>query len=251
MSIRGKRHSIRSPWFNIAGLLGGTGLFLAWRFAWLGIAWKLLGLAPTLESFSAHRLWAENAVLVHPVVSLLIFAFAYFCVCALCLSGTVALVAVGGALFGFWTAFLVCSLAASIGALAAFRFSRRFLGSWMRRCFPKALTVADRGLEKDGEAWILACRLVPMMSFSLVNLALGLCSIRPAKFWFLSLIGLLPTMAAYAWAGMRISEMRDVGDLLSPGMWTALCVLGLLAPALSAARRLVGSLKRPRPRAIV
>lgn len=230
----------------VTALLGGIGLLVAWRLAWFVLVWRLSGLHPDLSSFVAHREEFEAWNAAQPWAAWTAFLVAYTFICALCLDGTATLVAVAGALFGGWKGLAACTLGSSLGSLAAFLFARRFLEGWLLRSFPKAMARMDRGLEADGDAWLLSARLIPMVSFSLVNLGMGVSTMKARRFVLLSTLGMLPCNAAYAWAGVHLAGIHASHDLLSPGMWAALCVLGLLPLLQHYAKKLPVFLKRQR-----
>ena len=156
-------------------------------------------------------------------------------------------VVVAGALYGPLPGLAACTLGSSLGALAAFLFSRRFLRTWVQTHFKKTLAATEAGLKKDGDAWLLSARLIPMVSFAGVNLAMGLSSMKPGRFLLISTLGLLPCNAAYVWAGMHLARIpiHNPADLLSPQLWALLCGVGLLPLLATLVRRLHRSLKEP------
>jgi uncharacterized membrane protein YdjX (TVP38/TMEM64 family) len=229
-----------------ATLLGGVGLLILWRLTWFALVWRLSGLHPDLSSFMAHREEFEAWNAAQPWAAWTAFLVAYTLICALCLDGTATLVAVAGALFGGWKGLAACTLGSSLGALASFLFARRFLGGWLHRSFPKAMARVDRGLKADGDVWLLSARLIPMVSFSLVNLGLGVSPMKARRFLLLSTLGLLPCNAAYAWAGVHLGGIHRPHDLLSPSLWAILCAVGLLPLLLRYCGKLPAVLKRRR-----
>ena len=226
---------------NLSALVGGFGALLLWRLTWAFLAWHFSGLRPSLESFQAHRDELEAFIMEQPWVSWLAFLGVYTLICGLCLDGTATLVVVAGALFGGWRGLAACTLGSTLGALAAFCFSRALLRSWFENHFRAFVKTVNSGLQKDGDAWLLSARLFPGVSFSLVTLAMGLTAMKPARFCLLSTLGLLPCNAAYVWAGMHLARIQAPRDLLSPSILLILCVLGLLPLALRATRRFLSS----------
>jgi uncharacterized membrane protein YdjX (TVP38/TMEM64 family) len=237
---------IPPPAKALSALLGGVGVLLLWRLAWAFFLWRLSGLQPSLESFVVHRQELEAWTAAMPLQAWGAFFLGYTLVCALCLDGTATLVVVAGAIFGMWKGLLLCTLGSSLGALAAFLFAKRFLCDWMEAHFPKTVAMVDRGMEQDGDAWLLSARMIPMVSFSMVNLIMGITDIKTRRFVLLSTLGLLPCNAAYVWAGIHLGRVHASGDLLSPSLWASLCLLGLLPLLMRLARRLPNVLKRPR-----
>ena len=219
----------RREWFSaLLAYGGGLGLLMLWRSAWMLMAWRLSGLHLDLASFQARRAALEAWVAAAPLAHALVFALVYALVCALCLPGTLTLVVVAGALFGWWQGALLALPAGALGSLAAFYGSRRLMGPWVRRSFPEVVAQVDAGLARGGDWFVLTVRLLPVSSFSLVNLSLGLSRLSAARFVGLSLLGLLPGSLAYAWAGRDLDRVHGMRDLLSPELWSALLGLALL-----------------------
>jgi uncharacterized membrane protein YdjX (TVP38/TMEM64 family) len=192
------------------------------------LAWRLSGLHLDLESFHQRRAALEAWVAAAPAAHAALFFGFYAAVCALCLPGTLTLVVVAGALFGWWQGALLSLPAAVLGSLAAFSLSRSLAGPWFLRHFPDVARTVDEGLAQGGDWFVLTVRLLPVSSFSLVNLGLGVSGLGAARFVALSFLGLLPGTLAYAWAGQDLDRVHHVKDLLSPGLWLALSALALL-----------------------
>jgi uncharacterized membrane protein YdjX (TVP38/TMEM64 family) len=219
----------RHEWLSaLLVFAGGLGLLMLWRSAWLLLAWRLSGLHLDLASFQARRAALEAWVAAAPLAHALVFALIYGLVCAFCLPGTLTLVVVAGALFGWWRGALLVLPAAALGSLGAFYASRGLMGPWVRRSFPQVVAQVDAGLAQGGDWFVLTVRLLPISSFSLVNLSLGLSRLSAARFVGLSLLGLLPGSLAYAWAGQDLDRVHSMRDLLSPELWLALLALALL-----------------------
>lgn len=214
----------------LAAMAGGAGALTLWRLAWVAAAWRWSGLRPDLASFAERREALQHWVSVAPWAHAGVFFCLYALVCAMCLPGTLTLVAVAGALFGWWRGALIALPAALLGCTGAFLLSRHLAGPWVRRAFPKVVEQVDRGLLRGGDWFVLTARMLPVSSFSLVNLGLGVTGVSPGRFVALSALGLLPGTLAYAWAGQNLGNLRGVGDLLSPELWLALLALALVPP---------------------
>ncbi|HTA17492.1 MAG TPA: VTT domain-containing protein [bacterium] len=230
----------------VSVLLGGATVLVAWRLGWAFLLWRLSGLHPNLDSFSSHRQDFEAWIAASPMTAWASFFLLYTLVCALCLDGTATLVVVAGALFGMWQGLALCTLGSTLGAWAAFAFARRFLGAWVQKHFHHVIKIVDHGLKRDGDVWLLSARMIPMVSYSLVNLILGVSDMKPRRFLLLSTLGLLPCNAAYIWAGIHLGQIHGSQDLMSPQLWASLCVVGILPLAFRLALRLHASLKRKR-----
>jgi len=120
----------------------------------------------------------------------------------------------GGAVFGLLWGTVIVSFASSIGATLAFLASRFLLRDWVHGRFGNRLKPINRGIEKEGAFYLFALRLVPAFPFFLINLAMGLTSIRTWTFYWVSQIGMLAGTIVYVYAGTTLSEFRISVELI-------------------------------------
>ncbi|HTA65818.1 MAG TPA: VTT domain-containing protein [Xanthomonadaceae bacterium] len=146
------------------------------------------------------------------------------------------LTAAAGAMFGFWWGLLLASVSASTGALAGLVVSRYVLHAAVERRFGARLAPIHKGLHDEGAFYLFALRMVPVFPYWLLNLLMGLTTMRALTFWWVSALGLLPLEAAYVFAGTRLATIEKPSDILSPGLIAALLSVGVLPLLL---RRLV------------
>ncbi|MFC7499937.1 FAD-dependent oxidoreductase [Enterovirga sp. GCM10030262] len=184
-----------------------------------------------------------GVVAAWPVASALVFGLAYVAVTALSLPGAAVMTLAAGALFGLIEGTIVASIASTVGATLAMLASRFVARDWVRARFPKAVRAVDRGVEKDGNFYLLTLRLVPLFPFFLVNLAMGVTAMRVAAFAGVSWIGMLPGTVLYVNAGTQLAEIDSAAGILSPGLIGSLILLGLFPLA---AKLIVDRLRRRR-----
>jgi uncharacterized membrane protein YdjX (TVP38/TMEM64 family) len=157
----------------------------------------------------------------------LAFFALYVAATALSFPGALILTLAGGAIFGFWVGLLAVSFASSLGALLAFLTSRYLLRDWLNARYARALAPINEGLRRDGTAYLLTLRLVPVFPFWLVNLLMGLTKISAARFYLVSQMGMLAGTAVFVNAGTRIAAMESAGDVLSPALLASFALLGV------------------------
>lgn len=58
--------------------------------------------------------------------------------------------------------------------------------------------------------------MIPIVPFFMVNLLMGLTSIRTRTFFIISQLGMLAGTAVYVNAGTQLAEIESVKDILSP-----------------------------------
>ena len=211
-----------------------------------------LGNYLTLDSLKARQ--ADLAALLdnRPLLIIGGFFLLYVATTALSLPGAVILTLAAGAIFGLWLGTLIVSFASAIGASLAFLSSRTILRDWVKARFGKRVAAIDRGIEKDGASYLLTLRLIPAFPFFLINLAMGLTTMRLVTFYIVSQIGMLPGTVIFVNAGTRLAAIDSPGDVLNPTLIGSFVLLGLFPliakwiVGLVRRRRIYKSYRRPR-----
>lgn len=182
---------------------------------------------------------AELAALVdrHFVSAALLFVVVYVVSTALSLPGASLLTLAGSAVFGVAWGLLLVSFASSIGATLAFLSARFLLRDWVERRFGDKLASLQAGMKKEGALYLLSLRLIPIFPFFLVNLLMGLTSIRVSTYYWVSQLGMLPGTFVYVLAGSELANLTSTGNILSPGLMVALTLLGLMPMLLKGLQR--------------
>ncbi|MEO8719258.1 MAG: FAD-dependent oxidoreductase, partial [Burkholderiales bacterium] len=176
----------------------------------------------TLEQLRAQQDAAQRYFLSHPWQTALGYFLVYVAVTGLSLPGAAVLTLFGGAVFGLVWGTLIVSFASSIGATLAFLASRFLLRDWVQGRFGDKLKRVNDGVAKEGAFYLFALRLVPVFPFFVINLAMGLTSIRTWTFYWASQAGMLAGTLVYVYAGTQLGEFR-----LSAGLVAAFTALGL------------------------
>jgi len=172
---------------------------------------------------------AEFAALYseHRLTVIAVYMAVYITTAALSLPGATVLTLLGGGLFGFWTGLVVISFASTIGATLACLAARFVLRGWVQGRFGTKLETINRGLAREGAAYLFTMRLIPAIPFFVINLAMGLTSVRLTTFYWVSQLGMLPGTAVYVNAGAQLSHIDSLSGILSPGLIASFVLLGL------------------------
>ena len=186
----------------------------------LGRFFSLAYLKSQQASFAA--LYAE-----HRVTTLAAYFAIYVAMAALSLPGAVVLTLAGGALFGFWTGLIVVSFASSIGALLAMLAARFVLGGQVQRRFGNQLATINAGMERDGAFYLFALRLVPIFPFFIINVLMGLTTIKARTFYWVSQVGMLLGTAVYVNVGTQLAQVESLSGVLSPTLLVSFALLGI------------------------
>lgn len=197
----------------------------------------------TLEAikFSQTRFdaWRTGA----PVLAGGLFFLAYVGVTALSLPGAAILTLVAGALFGLWWGTLIVSFASSLGATLAFLAARYVFKDAVWQRFGDRLKPIDDGMQRDGAFYLFTLRLVPLFPFFLINLLMGLTSIKTLTFYWVSQVGMLAGTLVYVNAGTQLARIDRLGDIVSPPLLLSFVLLGVF-PLL--ARKVLAAVRKNR-----
>ncbi len=180
-----------------------------------------LSLQTLLEQQQALAQWTQR----HLWQSALAYLALYVTMAALSLPFAAVLTLAGGALFGLGLGTALALCAATLGATLAMGLARYFLGDWARRQLGPWHAAFERGMARDGSFYLLSMRLLPVLPFFAVNLAVGLSRMSFLRFATVSMLGMLPATVIYVNAGRTLASAAD-------GIWSADLLLALILLAM-------------------
>ena len=120
-----------------------------------------------------------------------------------------------GAMFGFIEGVIIVSFASTIGACVCFLLSRYLLKEFINDKFQKTKIIIDNKFSVNGIYYLLSLRLIPTISFVLINLIMGVLPISLFRFYYISQLGMLPATVIYVNAGSEISKVNNINDVMS------------------------------------
>lgn len=163
----------------------------------------------------------------HPVFAAVIFGLIYIAVTGLSLPGATLLTLAGGAVFGFLWGSLIVSFASSIGATLAFLAARFLFRDLVNAKFTHQLKEIEVGFAKDGAFYLFSLRLVPLIPFFVINLLMGLTSIKAWTFYWVSQLGMFAGTLVYVNAGTQLNRIDSLSNILSPVLVGSFALLGI------------------------
>ncbi|MEE4537767.1 MAG: FAD-dependent oxidoreductase [Erythrobacter sp.] len=202
-------------------IAAGAALIAAYVFFDLGSILSLDGLKAVAGDIDAF--YARN-----PVITIAAFFAIYVLVIAASLPGAAIMSLAAGALFGLVLGTVIVSFAATIGATLAFLIARYLLRDWVEAHFAKRLKSINDGLAHDGPFYLFTLRMIPLIPFFVVNLAMGITRIETWTFVWISQIGMLMATIVFVNAGTQLATIESVAGLLSPSIIGAFILLALL-----------------------
>ncbi|PKG97968.1 FAD-dependent oxidoreductase [Paraglaciecola sp. MB-3u-78] len=181
----------------------------------------------TLESLKVHQQDLAEYIKSNWLQAFIVYFVIYVTATALSLPGAIILTLGAGALFGLGFGLLLASFASTIGATLAFLVSRFLLRDWVKSTFSERIKAIDKGVEKDGPFYLLSLRLVPIFPFFVINLVMGVTSIKTVTYYLVSQVGMLIGTAVYVNAGTQLAEIEAVSDIASKELILSFVLLGI------------------------
>ncbi len=229
-------------WWLVVVLIGLGALFHFFDLS------RFLSLAAIKNSQAELEVWRS----ARPLFAGVVFFAGYIVAAALSLPGAAVMTLAAGAVFGLGWGLLIVSFASTIGATLAFLASRWLLGGWVQARFGERMVPMNAGILRDGGFYLFTLRLVPVVPFFAINLAMGLTPIRPWTFYWVSQMGMLAGTLVYVNAGTQLARIDSLSGIVSPALLGSLVLLGILPLAARKiidavqARRVYARWKRPK-----
>lgn len=174
-----------------------------------------LGRFLSFESLKSSRDELQQAYQARPLQTIGLYAAIYVVITSLSLPGATVMTLAGGAIFGLWVGIPAAVASASIGATVAFWTVRYLFRDSVHQRFGDRMAAINAGIELDGAFYLFTLRLVPIFPFFVINLLMGLTTIRAGTFFRVSLLGMLPATTIYVNAGTQLGALTSVSDTLS------------------------------------
>ena len=190
------------------------------------LAWQAEGVF-TLQVLKSNY----QSLIEYKESNFILFAIAYFVIyvlsTALSVPGAAILTLAGGALFGLINGTILVSFASSVGAILAFFASRYFLRSFIMNKFFDQYQKIKINFSANQSAYLLSLRLAPVFPFFLINIIMGLLPITWRRFYFVSQLGMLPGTIVYVNAGVQLSGLESVDQVMTPSIIISLLLVAL------------------------
>lgn len=186
-----------------------------------------LGTYFTVEYLKSQRALFDELVANEPLLVLWSFLVIYIAVTAVSLPGAAIMTLAAGAMFGVLRGTVVVSFASTIGATLAMLVSRFILRDQVQAGFARQLKGINSGMEKEGAFYLFTLRLVPIVPFFVINLAMGLTRISVPRFFIVSQAGMLAGTIVFVNAGTQLAQIDSLQGILSPGLVVSFVLLGV------------------------
>jgi uncharacterized membrane protein YdjX (TVP38/TMEM64 family) len=181
----------------------------------------------TLEYLKSSQQQFQALYAEHQLAVIAGYIAVYVMVAALSLPGAGVLTLAGGGFFGLLVGTLVVSVASTIGATLACLVARTLLRDWVQKKFGERLKTINEGVDREGGLYLFTVRLIPVFPFFVVNLVMGLTSMRLITFSWVSQLGMLPGTIVYVNAGKELAKIDSLSGILSPTLIASFVILGM------------------------
>ena len=176
--------------------------------------------------------YIKNYQVSYPLRVEIIFFITYVFLTSLSIPIALILGLLSGMIFHNTTAILIVSFASAIGATLAFLISRYLFRDYLEKKYNKQYLKINSGIEKNSGYYIFALRMCVVFPFFMVNLLLGLTTIKPINYYLISQLGMLPATVIIVSLGDEISGALTSDISIDFTLVMLLAALGLL-PLLS------------------
>jgi uncharacterized membrane protein YdjX (TVP38/TMEM64 family) len=158
----------------------------------------------------------------------ILFFFIYIIVTAFALPFAAIKTVLAGALFGLIPGVILTSFASSIGSTLCFLMSRFVLRDFVQNKYSKYLDKINKGIKEDGIYYLFFLRLSPIFPFFIINLVFGLTKMKTMTFYVISQIGMLIGTVIFVNAGVQLSKINSMSDILSFNLILSFILIGLV-----------------------
>ena len=181
----------------------------------------------TLENLKEQQIRFQAFDQSNPFLTKFSFFMAYVIMAALSLPGAIILTLAAGAFFGVISGSIIVSFASTIGATLAMLAARYLFRERLQTKYAARLSAINKGIDSEGGFYLFTLRLIPVFPFFIVNLVMGLTTLRTGVFALVSQLGMLPATVIYVNAGHQIAAIESVKDILSLPIIISLAALGV------------------------
>lgn len=178
----------------------------------------------SLDWIKAQQQALRESYAATPLVFVLAFAGLQAIALTLLIPGAVALFALtAGAVMGPLAGTAVVLISVTLGDSLGFLVARYVARDWAARRFAGPVARWGRG----SAAWLLSLRLMAVVPYFVVNIAMALTRMPLRVFAPVSLVGLVPATFLHVNAGVQLGRIERAGDVLSPPVIAAFTALAL------------------------
>ncbi|HVY88963.1 MAG TPA: VTT domain-containing protein [Hyphomonadaceae bacterium] len=175
----------------------------------IGVSWAASSGLITWSMAVDARNAARGFVAAYAPLAYAIYVFLFVAMAVTLFPAQLWIIVFGAMLFGFWPSLIVSWLASVAAGTLVFLMARGMFKARYHARAGKYLTRIEEGFHKDELIWMLLMRFIPVVPFCVSNVAPGLLGARLRPFLIATLVGTIPYVLAYTFAGAQAGEVFD------------------------------------------
>jgi uncharacterized membrane protein YdjX (TVP38/TMEM64 family) len=199
----------------------------------------LIAIAAIAILYGAHRIgagpwltdtldWIRGLGALAPIA----FIAIYIAACVAFVPGSILTIG-AGVIFGVVRGSIYVSIAATLGATAAFLVGRYVARDWVSARLEgnAKFRAIDQAVGREGWKIVILTRLSPVFPFNLLNYAYGLTRVTLRDYFFASWAGMIPATILYVYVGSLSGDLARAaggGAGRTPAQW-AFTAVGFIA----------------------
>ncbi len=184
----------------------------------------------SLEQLQANKIYLQEFVMYHYIKSVIIYIAVYIAVIALAIPAFLPLTMIGGFLFGLVLGTLYAAVGATVGSTISFLGMRYIMANTIRQKYGHKLEKFNKSIKSHGVAgYLLTLQLLTVIPYFLINALAALADVPFISFVWTTLVGSLPLLFLYVFAGRQLYVVESLGDIFSPQVIILFVLLIFLA----------------------
>ena len=164
----------------------------------------------------------------HPLQSKIIYFFSYILMTSISLPVAFLLGLLSGMLFSLIEAVILVSLASSLGALFAFIISKYLFQGYFKEKYFETFNKINEGFIRNGALYLFAIRMCMIFPYFIVNTLIGLTTINTFTYFFVTMLGMLPSTIIVIMIGGKLGDYIITGTGIDLQIIILLTLLGLI-----------------------
>lgn len=183
----------------------------------------------TPSTLRQHAFYLKAIVQERYAMAVLIFILTSIVLMMLALPLTGPIAVCGGFLFGLWLGVFYTMMGVVIGIALSFLVIRYALSHLVRSKYSEQLASFNARMQDYGYSYLITLQLLTVVPYFVVNTLAALADVPFYTFVWTTVIGSLPLVIIYAFAGRQLEMIRSWRDILSVNMLLLLLGLAFLA----------------------
>jgi uncharacterized membrane protein YdjX (TVP38/TMEM64 family) len=163
-----------------------------------------------------------------PTTAFLLFFTSYVLLTSLSIPGAIVLTLLSGAIFGLMPGLLIVSIASCIGATISFCLSRYLFRDHLIKKWDRRFREIDGKFREHGKMYLFSLRMIPISPFVVINLLMGLTTIKLRSYMWITFVGMMPGTFVYIYAGRKIADISSLSEVLTWPIALVLTILGAM-----------------------